>query len=478
MIGRAVAEVAQIVGAAPAGDPQTGTRLVTEVVADSRLAAPGALFVALGGDRTDGHEHAAAAVERGAVAALTARPVPGVPCLVVPDPLAALQALARATFAQDQPRTVGITGSSGKTSTKDLLAVVLRALLGEPAVLAPQGSFNNELGLPLTLLRRTSSTRAAVLEYSARGVGHIAFLCRLARPHVAVELNVGTAHLGEFGSPEGIARAKGELVEAVHGPGPLVVLNADDARVAAMRSRAPAGARVVTFGADRSADVRVTDLELDDDGRPRFRLVTCAGDARVHLRLRGEHSASNAAAVAAVALAAGVTDADLAAVAEQLSAAEPASRWRMEVHERPDGVTVVNDAYNANPDSMRAALKTLAVLSRGRSRRTWAVLGHMAELGAAERDAHLDLGRFVVRLDIRRLVAVGEQAGGIHAGAVLEGSWGQESVHVPDAEAALALLCEQVRPGDVVLVKASRSAGLERIAQGLLDGVPTAVTGP
>jgi UDP-N-acetylmuramoyl-tripeptide--D-alanyl-D-alanine ligase len=391
---------------------------------------------------------------------------------VVADPLAALQALARASFAADQPRTVGITGSSGKTSTKDLLASVLRGLLRDEAVLAPPGSFNNELGLPLTLLRRTPATRAAALEYSARGIGHIAFLCGLARPHVAVELNVGTAHLGEFGSPEGIAQAKGELVEAVAGPDPLVVLNADDRRVAAMRERAPGGARVVTFGADPSADVRVDGLELDDDGRPSFTLGTAAGSAPVRLRLRGEHSASNAAAVAAVALEGGFAS-DVAQVAHLLGAAEPASRWRMEVTERADGVTVVNDAYNANPDSMRAALKTLAVLSRGKVRRTWAVLGHMAELGDAERDAHMDLGRFVVRLDVSRLVVVGDAAGGIHAGAVLEGSWGDESVHVEDTDTALALLREQVRPGDVVLVKASRSAGLERVAEGLLADAAT-----
>ena len=232
-----------------------------------------------------------------------------------------------------------------------------------------------------------------------------------------------------------------------------------------MRDRAPEGARVLTWGDAVDADVRVDELELDDTGCPRFLLRAPQGEARVQLRLRGEHSALNAAAAAAVALQ--VTD-DVARVAELLGTAEPASRWRMEVVERPDGVTVVNDAYNANPDSMRAALKTLAVMSQGKSRRTWAVLGHMAELGEAAREAHMDLGRFVVRLDVSRLVVVGPDAGGIHAGAVLEGSWGEESVHVDDVEAAVALLREQVRPGDVVLVKGSRSAGLEKVAEGLL----------
>jgi UDP-N-acetylmuramoyl-tripeptide--D-alanyl-D-alanine ligase len=468
VIALPLAEAARLAGADQA--PLTGstvpvTAVVTSVVADSRQAGPGALFVALPGERTDGHDHAPGAVAAGAVAVLCSRPLDGLPCLVVPDPLQALQSLAARTFALEQPLTVGITGSSGKTSTKDLLAHVLRGLTGDEQVLAPEGSFNNELGLPLTLLRRTAQTRAAVLEYSARGVGHIAFLCGLARPHVAVELNVGSAHLGEFGSPEGIAQAKGELVEAVGGPDPLVVLNADDARVLAMRDRAPQDARVLTYGSSPGADVQLDGLELDDEGRPRFVLHTPAGSAAVELQLRGEHSASNAAAAAAVAVGTGY---DVGQVAELLGSATQASRWRMEVRERADGVTVVNDAYNANPDSMRAALKTLAVMSRGKSRRTWAVLGHMAELGADERQAHLDLGRFVVRLDVSRLVVVGPQAGGIHAGAVLEGSWGEESVHVDDVDEAVALLHEQVRPGDVVLVKASRSAGLERVAQALI----------
>ena len=466
MIPMSVADVVRLTGAQVHDVDPTAT--VQAVEADSRAVRPGTLFVALPGERTDGHDHAPAAVEAGAVAVLCARPLPDLPCLVVPDPLEALQAVAAGSFALDQPWTVGITGSSGKTSTKDLLAHLLRGLLGQEQVLAPQGSFNNELGLPLTLLRRTADTRAAVLEYSARGVGHIAFLCGLARPHVAVELNVGTAHLGEFGSADGIARAKGELVEAVGGAHPLVVLNADDPRVLAMRERAPAGARVVTYGTSPEADVRADDLDVDDDGRPSFTLVAPQGTAHVQLALHGEHSALNALAAAAVVLSEGHGDVD--AVAGLLATATPASRWRMEVVERDDGVTVVNDAYNANPESMRSALKTLAVMSRGKSRRTWAVLGQMAELGEASRDAHLDLGRFVVRLDLSRLVVVGDDAGGIHAGAVLEGSWGEESVHVDDADAAVALLREGLAPGDVVLVKASRSAGLERVAAALLDG--------
>jgi UDP-N-acetylmuramoyl-tripeptide--D-alanyl-D-alanine ligase len=460
-----VDEVVRLTGAAVVGTP-TGDRVTADVEVDSRLVRPGSLFVALAGERSDGHDHAAAAVEAGAVAVLAARPVDGVPCLVVPDPLAALQALARGAYARPpEPLTVGVTGSSGKTSTKDLLAQVLA---GFGPTLAPQGSFNNELGLPLTALRRSPQTRFAALEYSARGVGHIAFLCGIVAPHVAVVLNVGSAHVGEFGGRPQIALAKGELVEAAR---TAVVLNADDHLVLAMRDRTDRP--VTTFGTGADADVRAADVELDDQGRASFRLETAQGSADVRLQVHGEHQVSNALATAAAVLAGGVTS-DVGRVAGLLSAATAQSRWRMEVVERADGVTVVNDAYNANPESMRAALKTLAVMSRGKTRRTVAVLGHMAELGGDARDAHMDLGRFAVRLDLGQLVVVGPEAGGIHAGAVLEGSWGDESVHVPDVDAAVELLRREVAPGDVVLVKASRSAGLERVAAALLE---PAVTG-
>jgi UDP-N-acetylmuramoyl-tripeptide--D-alanyl-D-alanine ligase len=464
VIATELGEVARATGADPVGADLT-TVVTDEVEVDSRLVRQGGLFVALRGERTDGHHHAAAAVDTGAVAVLAERALPGLPCLVVPDTLAALQALAQDVFAAGQPQTYGITGSSGKTSTKDLLA---HLLAGAPSgdggrTLAPAGSYNNELGLPLTVLRRTAGTRYAVLEYSARGVGHIAFLCGIARPHVAVVLNVGSAHLGEFGSPEGVAQAKGELVEAATAG---AVLNADDGLVLAMAGRACVP--VVTFGTGPDADYRAADVRLDDDGRASFTLTAPQGSAEVALTLHGEHHVSNALAAATCVLSSGVIS-GVDRVAELLGAARPLSRWRMEVTERPDGVTVVNDAYNANPESMRAALKTLAVMSRGKRRRTWAVLGPMAELGEGARDAHFTLGRHVVRLDVSRLVAVGAEAGGIHAGAVLEGSWGSESVHVDDIAAAVSLLRTELAAGDVVLVKASRSAGLERVAAALLD---------
>jgi UDP-N-acetylmuramoyl-tripeptide--D-alanyl-D-alanine ligase len=293
----------------------------------------------------------------------------------------------------------------------------------------------------------------------SRGIGHIAYLCKVAPPRIGVVLNVGSAHVGEFGGRDGIAVAKGELVEALPADG-LAVLNADDSLVLGMRSRT--AARTSTFGESADADVRAEAIALDADGRAGFTLVTPEGSAPVQLRLHGEHHVANALAAACVAREVGLAPGDVAAA---LHAAIPLSRWRMEVVHRPDGVTIVNDAYNANPESVRAALKALVGIARGR--RTWAVLGEMRELGESSAEEHDAIGRLVVRLDVARLVVVGEGARPIHLGASLEGSWGEESVFVPDVDEALALLSREVRAGDVVLVKASRTVGLERIAEAL-----------
>jgi UDP-N-acetylmuramoyl-tripeptide--D-alanyl-D-alanine ligase len=351
---------------------------------------------------------------------------------------------------------VGLTGSSGKTSTKDLVAAVLTPL---GATVAPPGSFNNELGHPWTVLRADRVTQHLVLELAARGLGHIAAQCAVAQPRIGVVLNVGSAHLGEFGSADAVAVAKGELVEALPpaARGGVAVLNADDRRVAAMAGRT--AARVVTFGQySDTADVRAEDVELDELGRARFRLVAPPGEAEVELRLVGAHQVSNALAAATVAVELG---AELEQVADVLSDAQPASRWRMEVTQRPDGVTVINDAYNANPESMRAGLEALAAIA-GSGRRSWAVLGGMAELGETSAAAHAGVGRLAARLGVRQLLSVG--SAGYQAG------FGEESMVVPDVAAALEVLHDRLRPGDVVLVKASRAAGLERIAAGLLGG--------
>ena len=456
MIDLALGEIAGIVhGMLRAADPAT---VVTgSVEFDSREVTAGGLFLAFPGEHVDGHDYVEAAVANGAVASIVTREVAG-SSIVVADGFGALASLAGAVVRRLPDVTViGVTGSSGKTSTKDLLAQVLPRL--GPTV-APPGSFNNELGHPYTVLRADESTRYLVLEKSARGIGHIRYLTEIAPPRIGVVLNVGSAHLGEFGSREAIAQAKGELVEALPADG-VAVLNADDPLVAGMASRT--AARVVTVGESDEANVRATDVRLDELGRASF---TLAGAAQVSLRLVGRHHVGNALAAAAVALKCGMPLAD---VAEALSAATPASRWRMEVTERPDGVVVINDAYNANPESMRAALSTLAGVARAKNVRSYAVLGEMAELGPDGPAEHESLGREAARLGIARVVAVGEAARPIRHGAALEGSWDGESSWVPDVDAALALLRAELRPGDVVLVKASRAARLERVALAIAD---------
>ncbi|HEX5118138.1 MAG TPA: UDP-N-acetylmuramoyl-tripeptide--D-alanyl-D-alanine ligase [Pseudonocardiaceae bacterium] len=463
----------------------SGTEVVTGGVEfDSRKLTSGDLFVAVPGERVDGHDFAEAAIRAGAVAVLAGRAVP-VPSVIVPAVewqvsrahalagdtdgsgaavLAGLAALARSVLDRLVPdglAVVGVTGSAGKTSTKDLIGSLL-ARLG--ATVAPPNSFNNELGLPWTVLRADEHTRHLVLEMSARGVGHIAALARIAPPRIGAVLNVGTSHLGEFGSREAIAQAKGELVEALPAGG-LAVLNADDPLVAAMSARTKA--RVAFVGRSADASVRAVDVALDDQARPGFRLVTPVGEADVVLGLHGEHHVGNALTAAAVALELGM---DVAGIAAGLADARPASRRRMEVTTRRDGVTVVNDAYNASPESMAAALRAVVRMARSdeAARRTWAVLGPMGELGDDSAAGHNEVGGLAVQLGVDRLVVVGEQARALHEGAHLAGSRGRESVLVPDADAAVALLRDELRPGDVVLVKASNAVGLWRVADELL----------
>jgi UDP-N-acetylmuramoyl-tripeptide--D-alanyl-D-alanine ligase len=458
-----LAQIAEITGGQLWGEPAA---VVTgEVVIDSRRAGPGGLFAAVAGERADGHDFASAAVAAGAVAVLATRPVP-VPSVLVADVPAALAALAR--FVADSLPAVaiaGLTGSSGKTTTKDLAAQLIERL---GPTIAPAGSFNNEFGLPLTVLRADAATRYLVLELSARGPGHIAYLCRIAPPRYGVVLNVGHAHAGEFGGLDQVAQAKGELVEALPADG-VAILNADDPRVLAMAART--AARVVTVGVDdraaqiEPAQIRAADVRLDDLGRPSFTLLTPEGPAAITLRLHGAHIVPDAVAAAALARELGL---GLADIADGLCAAVARSRWRMEVHRRRDGVTVVNDAYNANPESVAAALRALRHLAQ--DGRGFAVLGHMAELGGTSRASHEDVGELAARADLAGLIAVGEAAAPILAGARRVRSWTGEALAVPDGAAALDALANQLKPGDVVLVKASRAAHLEGVAEALLAG--------
>ncbi|MGW2550538.1 UDP-N-acetylmuramoyl-tripeptide--D-alanyl-D-alanine ligase [Streptomyces sp. NPDC001635] len=461
MIALSLAEIATVVGGQMHDIPDPSVQVTAPVVRDSREVEPGGLFVAFVGERADGHDFAPAVVEAGAAAVLGSRPV-GVPAIVVDDVQAALGALARHVVRRLGATVVALTGSAGKTSTKDLIAQVLQHKA--PTVWTP-GSLNNEIGLPLTALSATEETRFLVLEMGARGIGHIRYLTGLTPPRIGLVLNVGTAHIGEFGGREQIALAKGELAESLPSKdeGGIAVLNADDPLVRAMASRT--AAKVVLFGESDEADVRAENVRLTDSGQPAFSLHTPSGCSDVTMRLYGEHHVSNALAAAAVAHELGMSAEEIATA---LSEAGTLSRWRMEVTERPDGVTVVNDAYNANPESMRAALRALVAMGKGR--RTWAVLGKMAELGDEALAEHDAVGRLAVRLNVSKLVAVGgREASWLQLGAYNEGSWGEESVHVSDAQAAIDLLRSELRPGDVVLVKASRSVGLESVAQALLE---------
>jgi UDP-N-acetylmuramoyl-tripeptide--D-alanyl-D-alanine ligase len=501
MIDLTVAQIAAIVGGELAdisAEDAAGLHVTGTVEFDSRKVTSGGLFLALPGARVDGHDHAASAVAAGAVAVLAARPV-GVPAIVVPPAaplgggqagvlehdtdgsgaavLAALAKLAAAVAAElvaGGLTIVGITGSSGKTSTKDLLAAVL-APLGE--VVAPPGSFNNELGHPWTVLRATASTDYLILELSARHPGNIAELAAIAPPAIGVVLNVGTAHLGEFGSREAIAQTKSELPQAVPRSG-VVVLNVDDPAVAAMAD--VTAARVVRVSRHSRTDAGPADVwagpvVLDELASPQFTLHSAVGDVDIRLAVHGEHQVSNALCAAAVALECGAS-ADQ--VAQALAGAGPVSQHRMRVSTRADGVTVIDDAYNANPDSMQAGLQALAWIARGGSgavrRRSWAVLGEMAELGEDAISEHDRIGRLAVRLDVSRLIVVGtgRSMSAMHHGAVMEGARALEgegvAALVKDADAALTLLRAELQPGDVVLVKASNAAGLGALADSLV----------
>ncbi|MDT5042952.1 MAG: UDP-N-acetylmuramoyl-tripeptide--D-alanyl-D-alanine ligase [Actinoplanes sp.] len=437
MIPMTLAEIAAVTGGRLVNaDPET--TVTGPVEYETGELVPGGLFVAFAGERVDGHDFAAAAVAGGAAGVLGARDT-GQPGVVVEDQLVALARLARVVVDRlPQLTIVGLTGSSGKTTTKDYLGQLLSRL--GPTV-APPGSRNNELGHPWVVLKAAAETRFLVVEMGARGIGHIRRLAEVAPPRIGVVLNVGAAHLGEFGSVEGTALAKGELVEALPRDG-VAILNADDPLVAAMASRT--SARVVTFGEAESADVRATAVTIDARGRAAYAMNGCA----VRLAVAGRHQVSNTLAAAAVALQLGMPAAEVAAALGEVGIA---SARRMDVFERPDGITVIDDSYNANPSSTAAALHALAAMGQGR--RTVAVLGYMAELGDFERSGHVEVGRLAAELGVDRLIAVA-QAAPILDGAATVPAWKGEPVLAADQQAAIAGL--DLHPGDVVLVKGSR----------------------
>lgn len=430
--------------AAATGGRVVGPDVVVDgAVIDSRLVAGGELFVPVVAER-DGHDFISGALESGAAAYLTSRPPVGGTAVVVDDTAAALTALGRAARDRLPEGVVGITGSVGKTSVKDLMA----AALGRTrTVVASARSFNNELGVPLTLLAAPEGCDAAVVEMGARGAGHIRLLCDIARPTVGVVTAVGLVHTETFGSLEAVARAKSELVSDLPATG-TAVLNADDQLVNAMASVTPA--TVVRYGlahVGSAADVVAEAIVVDDELRPSFRLRSPWGDADVRLAVRGHHQVANALAAVAGAGACGVAIDDAVAGLADVTL----SPWRMEIARSTGGALVINDAYNANPVSVAAALRSLAALP---ARRRVAVLGTMAELGDVAEREHRAAAELAAELGIE-VLAVGEPAYG--------------TAEVPDVEAALARL-GALADGDAVLVKGSRVAGLEVLAARLVGG--------
>lgn len=465
MIGLTVAEVAEATGGVVVSG-EASARAVSaagSVRVDSRLVREGDLFVCQRGQSTDGHEFARSAVESGAVALIVERRLDlGVPQVQVQDAHAALQELARFVVARvrasGELRVVGITGSNGKTTTKNMVRQIL-GRVGE--TVAPEGSFNNRVGAPLSMLGVTESTRFLVVELGAAAKGEIARLASLAPPDVAAVLTVGLAHIGGFGSIETTRASKAELVQSLL-PGGVAVLNTDDARVESMA--ADADGSVLRFGTGPRADLRADEIVTSLSGTS-FTLSLGGTVHPVSLRLVGEHQVVNALAALSIAHALGIELADAIGALESMTRAE---RYRMEVHDLGGGVTLINDAYNASPDSMAAALKTLAQVTRD-SGRSVAVLGHMAELGDHADEEHDRIGRLAVRLNIGRLIVVGHEARHIHNAAGLEGSWDGESVLVDTIDEAYDRVRGELRAGDVVLVKSSNSAGLRLLGDRLVD---------
>jgi UDP-N-acetylmuramoyl-tripeptide--D-alanyl-D-alanine ligase len=452
VIERRLSEIASAVRGALRGPDD----VVSTVETDSRAVGPGSLFVAIDGERLDGHAFVGDAFARGAVGALVHRP--GIDGTVVQVPDTGRALLDLAADERDRmrgTRVVGITGSNGKTSVKDLASAVVGTRLRTHASPA---SFNNEVGLPITLLGAEPGVEVVVAEMGARRERDVRLLCDVARPDAVVVTNVGTAHLGIFGSWDAIVRAGSEPVEWL-GPNGTAIVNADDAVARAYADETDAA--VITFGLDPGADVRAEEVELGPDARATFTLWSAGEREPVELAVPGDHMVSNALAAAAVGRWAGVTLAECAAALKGAGVAH----WRMETSTGTSGIVIVNDAYNANPESMAAALKAARWMAK--RERLVAVLGHMAELGPVEFEEHERLGQLVVRIGVERLITVGDRARTIARAAIREGQLPEDVASYEDPSEAAADVRAWARPGDVVLVKGSRVAGLERVAEAL-----------
>lgn len=462
MIRLALSEIAAMVGGRLVGED---VEVYGSVETDSRLVRDGSLFFAKPGEETDGHKFIASAKNLGAVAAVVQELQPDVEIsqIVVEDSVLALGMLAKAVLAKVRAETgltvIGITGSNGKTSTKNMLRSVL-SQFGE--TIAPIESYNNEVGAPISVLKIDEKTRYLVAELGAGGIGSIAYLADITAPDIGVVLKVGLAHAGAFGGLEVTSKIKAELVAALS-PDATFVFNTDDHEVVRMRSLTKA--RAIGFGTNHEADLRFDNVQLSIAGTSADLHYPDGEIARLTLHILGEHQLMNATAAIAVAEQLGLDRAKVRAGLERMELAE---RWRMQLTNRSDGVSIINDAYNASPDSMKAALQTLAHLGKT-GRRTIAVLGEMAELGEFANDAHDTIGRLVVRYNIDRLVVVGAGAKLIHMGAMFEGSWDGESIYFDSSSEALEHIRGMLVSGDIVLVKSSKSANLRHLGDDLLE---------
>lgn len=465
MIAMTLAEIASAVDGTlhlDGTDATAATVVDGTVTTDSREIGSGDVFFAKRGEFDDGHRFAPAAVEQGAALLVVEHALElSVPQVVVADTVDALGALAaevvRRVRSNGRLRIVGVTGSNGKTTTKNLLREILQ---GQGATVASRKSFNNEVGGPITALELTDDTEFLVAEMGASAVGEIARLVRMAHPDIGIVLKVGLAHAGEFGGIEQTVRAKSEMVTEL-ADGEVAVLNADDPRVVPMAGLT--AARVVWFGLGEGADVRATDIVVHARGTEFTVTAPDGASAPVRFGVLGEHHVMNALAATAAALELGVP---LPAVVEALESVTLAERWRMQVMGGRDGITIINDAYNASPDSMAAALKTLAQV-QAPGTRTIAVLGEMSELGEFSGEEHDRIGLLAVRLGISQLVVVGPGARRLHITAINEGSWDGESTYVETADEALDLVTSLAQPGDTVLVKSSNAAGLRHLGDRL-----------
>ncbi|MEY4468764.1 MAG: hypothetical protein RLZZ87_88 [Actinomycetota bacterium] len=446
MIPMKASEIARVIGGELHG---SDVEVLERAFLSSSQCIEGSIFLAIKGENADGHDFVNDAFSHGAILAITSKAV-SERCIVVPDVTVAIGHLASHVRSTLKALTViGITGSQGKTTTKELLSAILSSVA---PTISPQGNNNNELGVPITLLQCKADTKYCIVEMGARHQGDIAALATIAKPEIGVVLKVAAAHLGEFGSLEIIAKTKSEMISSLS-PNGIAILGQYDPMTVAMASLH--SGKTITFGETPSSEIRATDIEIRE-GRPHFELVTPEGRSTVTLRQYGTHQIANALAAAAVSYALGLTTDQIAGA---LSTAEVHARWRMEVRTLDD-LVIINDAYNASPDSMAAALHTLAHLSQERGGESWAFLGNMRELGESSTQAHAEIGTLASSLGIDHLVTVGAPD---YAKGITDGS--QIAIHICRDKVEALSYIQYLNRGDVVLCKASRSDGLEEIAE-------------